>query len=75
MTTSATSMVSDQLADCIASGRLPTASELFLQAECMWIDGAAGRSAFAWSRLEPNSLAYAFAMQNARLALTGNLDA
>lgn len=72
MTTSANSMVSDQLADCIASGRSPTISELFSQAECIWIDGAAGRSAFAWSRLEPDSRARISALKNAHIALTGN---
>ena len=74
MTTFAKSMVSNELADCVSSGRAPTIGELFQQAESMWIVGAVGRSALEWRRLAPDSQARALALRSAHLALVGSLD-
>ncbi len=74
MTISANPMVSDQLVDCIASGREPTIHELFSQAESMWIDGAAGRSAFSWGQMARGSNERMRALRHAQMALTGTAD-
>ncbi len=71
MTSSATTLIPDQLVDCIASGREPTVQQLFAQAKRMWIEGAAERSAFAWNRLAPDACERLIALRAARLALAG----
>ena len=71
MSASISSLIPDQLVNCIATGREPTVHELFAVAERMWIDGAAERSAFAWDRLAPDASDRLTALRNAQLALTG----
>lgn len=66
-----TSLVPDQLVDCIASGREPTVAELFAVAERIWTESAAERSAFDWSRLVPTSSYRLTALRGAQAALTG----
>ncbi len=71
MTVSATSLMSDQLVDCMANGRDPTARELFDVAERIWTDGAAERSTFSWEDLHPKSSDRLIAFRSAQLALSG----
>lgn len=73
MTTSNSPLMPDQLIDCMASGRDPTVQELFVIAERIWTDGAAGRSAFSWGCLPPNSHDRQNALRGAHLALTGSV--
>lgn len=74
MTFSTSPLASAQLIDCIGADRDPTVGELFLQAELMWIDGASGRSTFAWGQLAPGSGERLMALRGAQLALIGNGD-
>ncbi len=68
-----TVFVSDELADWIVSDREPTIRELLAQAECLWIDGGAGRSAFSWVQLAPALSDRVLALRNAQMALTATL--
>jgi hypothetical protein len=72
MTMSISLLMPTQIIKCISAGRLPTQQELFEVAEQMWIDGAAGRSAFSWDRLLPNSSDRLIALRSAQLALSGD---
>lgn len=72
MTISISPLMPEEVIDCMASGRDPTVQELFAIAERIWTDGAAGRSAFSWGRLPPDSGARLNALRGAHLALSGS---
>ena len=74
MTHSVAPLIADQLVGCIANDRDPTVGELFAVAERLWTEGSAGRSAFAWGRLPPDSIARPIALRAAQLALSGSSD-
>ena len=74
MTLSTSPLMPDQVVECISTGRDPTLQELFEVAERMWTDGAAGRSAFGWGRLPPDSSDRLTALHGAQLALSGDGD-
>lgn len=72
MTRSTTPLMPDEIVDCMANGRTPTAQELHDVAERIWTDGAANRSAFGWARLDANSIERVSAFRNALTALVGS---
>ena len=74
MTNSVSPLIADQLVDCIANDRDPTVQELFALAERMWTEGSAGRSAFAWGCLPPDSTDRLRSLRAAQLALSGSSD-
>ncbi len=69
---SASPLVPDQLVDCVATGRSPTAADLDNVAARMWCDGAANRSAFSWGALPPTAGDRIAAMRSAVFALQGS---
>ena len=69
---SASPLVPDQLVDCIATGREPTAADLDSVAARMWREGARDRSAFSWGELSPTAADRIVAMRAAVLALEGS---
>ena len=58
--------------DCVARDRGPTVQELFDVAERIWIEGAAGRSAFDWVRLDVTDADKLTALRAAKAALLGS---
>ena len=58
--------------DCMASDRAPTISELFGVAERIWKEGAVGRSAYSWSRLDATDPEKLMALRAAKVALLGS---
>lgn len=72
MTISNSSLMPNQIIQCIATGRTPTRQELVDVAERIWTDGAAGRSAFSWGRLSAGSRDRLIALRFALLALNGS---
>lgn len=69
---SASPLMPDQLIDCVATGRIPTAADLDHVAERMWREGAAHRSAFAWGEMSPNATDRILALRSAVMALQGS---
>lgn len=63
--------VSAPLVRCIAEGRDPTIAELFAQAEQIWLEGAANRSAFSWGQLAPASADRIACLRAAQAAMAG----
>lgn len=69
---SASSLVPDQIVDCVSTGRLPTEADLDDVAARMWREGARNRSAFSWGELSPTAQDRVVAMRSAVLALQGS---
>lgn len=69
---SASSLVADQIIDCVSTGRPPTADDLNNVAARMWREGARNRSAFSWGELSPSATDRIVAMRSAVLALQGS---
>jgi len=72
MVFSATPLVPDQLVDCVATGRMPTAADLDHVAARMWREGAAHRSAFSWGELPATAADRILALRSAAVALQGS---
>ena len=64
-------LFSAPLVRCIADGRGPTIPELFAQAEQIWVEGAANRSAFTWGQLAPASADRIASLRAAQAAMAG----
>ncbi|MEG8013400.1 hypothetical protein [Sphingomonas sp. 22R3R2A-7] len=69
---SASPLVPDQLVDCIATGREPTAADLDSVAARMWREVSTHRSAFSWGDLAPLAQDRIVAMRSAVMALQGS---
>lgn len=69
---SASSLVQDQIVDCVSTGRSPTAADLDTVAARMWRESARDRSAFSWGELPLIATDRIVAMRSAVLALQGS---
>lgn len=74
MTVSMNPLFLNEVVDCMAEGKHPTADELLIVAERIWSDGGAERSAFAWGKLGVTEPERVRAMRSAELALCGTSD-
>ncbi len=68
----ASSLVAQQIIDCVSTGRSPTAVDLYNVAARMWREGVRDRSAFSWGELSPTATDRIVAMRAAVLALEGS---
>lgn len=66
---STTTLICDEVVDCIGVARAPTVPELYAVAERIWTDCKGARSAFAWGELPADAADRMTALRAAHLAV------
>jgi hypothetical protein len=68
---SATSLVADELVECVGQGAIATCAQLLQLAARIWLEAIRDRSAGTWAELANEAPDRLFALRSAALALNG----
>jgi hypothetical protein len=68
---SSSSLMADELVECVASGALANQTQLTQLAARIWTEAVQQRSAFTWGELPLGAADRQFALRSAQLALNG----